>query len=78
MLVCLAAVEGLGRHGSPASGWWLPVPHNPRSTQVVQKNPALAAGLPQEVSHTKQALAMGYAFLAINSLDRSEASRCYR
>jgi hypothetical protein len=38
----------------------------------------LSAGLPEEVSHTKQALALGYAFVAINSIDRSEGFRCYR
>ncbi|EFN56833.1 hypothetical protein CHLNCDRAFT_144401 [Chlorella variabilis] len=32
-------------------------------------------GLPEEVSHTKQALAMGYAFAAINSLDRREKGK---
>ena len=30
----------------------------------------LAAGLPEEVSHLKQALALGYAFVAFNSLNR--------
>ena len=29
-----------------------------------------AAGLPEEVSHLKQALALGYAFVAFNSLNR--------
>ena len=29
-------------------------------------------GLPEEVSHTKQALALGYAFVAINSLNRDK------
>ena len=35
------------------------------------------AGLPEEVSHTKQALARGYAVLAIDSRDRRWDSRCY-
>jgi hypothetical protein len=30
------------------------------------------AGLPEEVSHTKQALSAGYAFAAMNSLNRQE------
>lgn len=29
-----------------------------------------AAGLPHEVSHTKQAISQGYAFVAMNSLNR--------
>lgn len=37
----------------------------------------LPAGLPEEVSHTKQALARGYAVLAVDSKDRDPMSRCY-
>lgn len=35
------------------------------------------AGLPEEVSHTKQALARGYAVIAVDSKDRRWDSRCY-
>ncbi|EFN56834.1 hypothetical protein CHLNCDRAFT_144402 [Chlorella variabilis] len=35
------------------------------------------SGLPEEVSHTKQALARGYAVLAVDSKDRDPMSRCY-
>ncbi len=34
-------------------------------------------GLPEEVSHTKQALARGYAVIAVDSKDRRWDSRCY-
>lgn len=45
--------------------------------------PGPAADLPGEVSHTKQALSLGYAVVAINSLDRSDdptedTYRCFR
>lgn len=35
------------------------------------------AGLPEEVSHTKQALARGYAVIAINSKNRDFDNRCF-
>lgn len=34
-------------------------------------------GLPEEVSHTKQALARGYAVIAIDSSNREYTNRCY-
>ena len=34
-------------------------------------------GLPEEVAHTKQCLARGYAVLALRSLDREYRSRCF-
>ncbi len=37
----------------------------------------LPAGLPEEVSHTKQALARGYAVLAVDSRNRDFDNRCY-
>lgn len=38
----------------------------------------LHAGLPEEVAHTKQALARGYAVLAIDSKNRDFNNRCFR
>jgi hypothetical protein len=35
------------------------------------------AGLPEEVSHSKQCLARGYAVLALMSLNREYRSRCF-
>lgn len=40
-------------------------------------DPHLSAGLPEEVSHTKQALARGYAVLAVDSRNRDFDNRCY-
>jgi hypothetical protein len=35
------------------------------------------AGLPEEVSHSKQCLARGYAVLALMSLNREYRNRCF-
>jgi hypothetical protein len=40
-------------------------------------NSSFSTGLPEEVSHTKQCLARGYAVLALMSLDRSYRFRCF-
>lgn len=48
-----------------------------RHPKHAQRAPRPAAGLPEEVAHTKQCLARGYAVLALTSKDRVWASRCF-
>lgn len=46
-------------------------------TTALRRFSPLGAGLPEEVAHTKQCLARGYAVLALMSKDRLYRSRCF-
>ena len=46
-------------------------------SQTRPPDPSLHAGLPEEVSHTKQCLARGYAVLALMSRNREYRNRCF-
>lgn len=58
---CVATPKFQGRHGWVLNAQWC---SHPRGCGF------WGAGLPEEVAHTKQALARGYAVLAVSSLDR--------
>lgn len=64
----------------PAASTWLyaPVALPPSYMPVCRSccTPA-AAGLPNSVAKTKQALARGYAVVAVSSRDRSKDGRCF-
>lgn len=49
-----------------------PTVAHPRTLLCCPMSHPPLAGLPEEVSHTKQALSAGYAVAAINSLDRRQ------
>jgi len=51
--------------------------HDPYSWFYKSKRCPLCTGLPEEVSHTKQCLARGYAVLALMSINREYRSRCF-
>ncbi|PRW59841.1 hypothetical protein C2E21_1509 [Chlorella sorokiniana] len=51
--------------------------HDPESWFYKSAKCPKCTGLPEEVAHTKQCLARGYAVLALRSLDREYRSRCF-